>query len=82
MAGKANHRGFGHVRKLPSKRYQGSYIGPDSARQDVPQTAEPARSTLRAEGLTVALKTRLRTVVGILWSCPGEVSGGLVFHPL
>lgn len=32
MAGKANHRGFGYVRKLPSKRYQGSYIGPDLAR--------------------------------------------------
>jgi transposase len=32
MAGEANHRGFGYVRKLPSKRYQGSYIGPDLAR--------------------------------------------------
>ena len=32
MAGKANHRGFGYVRKLPSKRYQGSYIGPDLSR--------------------------------------------------
>ena len=32
MAGKANHRGFGYVRKLPSKRYQGSHIGPDLAR--------------------------------------------------
>jgi hypothetical protein len=32
MAGKANHRGLGYVRKVPSKRYQGSYIGPDLAR--------------------------------------------------
>lgn len=32
MAGKSNHRGFGYVCKLPSKRYQGSYVGPDLAR--------------------------------------------------
>ncbi len=38
MAGKSNHRGFGYVRKLPSKRYQGSYIGPDLARHSGPTT--------------------------------------------
>jgi integrase len=38
MAGKANHRGFGHVRKLPSKRYQASYIGPDLLRHSGPTT--------------------------------------------
>ena len=27
-AGTANHRGFGHLRRPPSKRYQASYIGP------------------------------------------------------
>lgn len=44
MAGKANHRGFGHVRKLPSKRYQASYIGPDLALK--PRTGELYRSLL------------------------------------
>jgi len=38
MAGKSNHRGFGYVRKLPSKRHQGSYIGPDLARHSGPTT--------------------------------------------
>lgn len=32
MAKKRTRRGFGHVRRLPSKRYQASYIGPDFAR--------------------------------------------------
>ena len=38
MAGTAKHRGFGHVRKLPSKRWQASYIGPDLARHAAQQT--------------------------------------------
>lgn len=38
MAGKANHRGFGHLRKLPSKRWQASYAGPDGGRHKAPQT--------------------------------------------
>lgn len=28
MANKSGHRGWGHIRKLPSGRYQASYIGP------------------------------------------------------
>jgi integrase len=32
MAGKQGHRGFGYVRKLPSKRFQASYLGPDGLR--------------------------------------------------
>ena len=31
-------RGFGAIRRLPSKRYQASYIGPDLARHVAPQT--------------------------------------------
>ncbi len=38
MAGKANHRGFGHLRRLPSKRWQASYQGPDLARYTAPRT--------------------------------------------
>ncbi|MBB5957706.1 integrase [Saccharothrix tamanrassetensis] len=38
MANKKNHRQFGHVRKLPSKRFQASYLGPDGQRRNAPET--------------------------------------------
>lgn len=40
MAGRAGRRGFGYVRKLPSGRWQVSYIGPDTARHVGPVTFE------------------------------------------
>jgi integrase len=33
-------RAFGYIRKLPSKRYQASYIGPDLRRHNAPDTFE------------------------------------------
>ncbi|CAN7314083.1 phage integrase central domain-containing protein [Knoellia sp. LjRoot47] len=38
MAGKANRRGFGYLRKLPSKRWQASYYGPDMGTHHAPRT--------------------------------------------
>lgn len=38
MAGKAGHRGWGYIRKLPSGRLQASYIGPDLMRHVGPTT--------------------------------------------
>lgn len=38
MAGKSKHRGWGHLRKLPSGRWQASYIGPDLDRHTAPVT--------------------------------------------
>lgn len=38
MPGKADHRGFGWIRKLPSGRWQASYIGPDLIRHTAPST--------------------------------------------
>ncbi|GAA2160622.1 phage integrase family protein [Humibacillus xanthopallidus] len=38
MANKPNKRGFGHLRRLPSKRWQASYVGPDLARHNSPTT--------------------------------------------
>lgn len=38
MAGKAGRRGWGWIRRLPSGRYQGSYIGPDGVRHRAPRT--------------------------------------------
>lgn len=40
MAGRANHRGFGWIRRLPSKRLQASYAGPDLQRHTAPHTFE------------------------------------------
>jgi hypothetical protein len=34
------HRRFGNVRKLPSGRYQASYLGPDGQRRNAPETFE------------------------------------------
>lgn len=38
MAGKPGRRGWGYVRRLPSKRWQASYIGPDSMRHKAQTT--------------------------------------------
>jgi integrase len=39
MPGKKGHRGWGHIRRLPSsRRYQASYIGPDLGRHVAPTT--------------------------------------------
>lgn len=38
MPGRAGRRGFGYIRRLPSKRYQASYTGPDQARHAAPHT--------------------------------------------
>lgn len=38
MAGKSNHRGFGYLRRMSSKRWQASYQGPDLGRHNAPRT--------------------------------------------
>jgi integrase len=38
MAGKKGHRSWGRIRRLPSKRYQANYVGPDLARHNAPST--------------------------------------------
>jgi hypothetical protein len=40
-------RSFGYIRRLPSKRYQASYLGPDLARHAAPDTLE---AKMDAEG--------------------------------
>ena len=57
MAGKAGHRGFGHVRRLPSKRWQASYVGPDQRRHKGPSTFQAKRDAeawLSAEHALIA----------------------------
>src|ERR1700757_649883 len=38
MRGKQARRGWGHIRRLPSKKFQASYIGPDVLRHTAPMT--------------------------------------------
>lgn len=38
MAGKPGRRGFGSMRRLPSKRWQATYTGPDGVRHNAPST--------------------------------------------
>jgi integrase len=38
MTGKRGRRGWGFIRRLPSQRYQASYIGPDLIRHTAPRT--------------------------------------------
>lgn len=66
MAGTRNHRGFGHVRKLPSKRYQASYIGPDGLRH---RASDTFTSKLDAEGW-LASENRLATSDD--WRAPAD----------
>lgn len=57
MPNRAGHRGFGHIRKLPSGRWQASYIGPDTARHRAAttfQTKQDAEGWLGAEHRLIA----------------------------
>lgn len=47
MAGKKGHRRFGAVRKLPSGRFQASYLGPDGRRHTAPETFPTERDADR-----------------------------------
>ncbi|HET9301220.1 MAG TPA: hypothetical protein VFO20_00445 [Propionibacteriaceae bacterium] len=49
----ANRRSFGYIRRLPSKRYQASYIGPDLGRHAAPDTFE---ANMDAKGGSVMSK--------------------------
>ena len=63
-------RSFGAIRRLPSKRYQASYIGPDLARHVAPQTFD-ARTD--AEGW-LARERRLSETED--WTPPAERASG------
>ncbi|MGH3477376.1 MAG: tyrosine-type recombinase/integrase [Nocardioidaceae bacterium] len=64
MAGKAGHRGFGHLRRLPSGRWQASYVGPDLARHNAPTTFEAK------EDGEEWLAARRREITGDDWQPP------------
>ncbi|MBA2389605.1 MAG: site-specific integrase, partial [Geodermatophilaceae bacterium] len=69
MAGTSQHRRFGWIRKLPSRRYQASYVGPDTARHRAPGTFA---AKIDAEGW---LASESRLIDSGAWSPPGERTG-------
>lgn len=66
MAGRAGHRGFGHLRKLPSGRVQASYVGPDTVRYLAPRTFD---TQIDAEGWLVDERRRISAGT---WLPPAE----------
>jgi integrase len=60
MAGKKGHRTWGRIRRLPSKRYQANYVGPDLVRHNAPTTFTTkmdAEAWLHAERRLIELGT-------------------------
>ena len=60
MAGRPNRRGWGWIRRLPSKRHQASYVGPDERRHNAPATFTvrmDAEAWLAAERRLIELDT-------------------------
>ena len=64
MAKKQSRRGFGAIRKLPSKRWQASYTGPDTIRHKAPVTFETS------EDAEAWLADRRREIRGDEWTPP------------
>ena len=66
MAKTTGANSWGHIRKLPSKRFQASYIGPDMHRHNAPETFS---TKLVAQGW---LASERRIVESGDWSSPSE----------
>src|SRR5687767_3259381 len=60
----AHRRGFGAIRKLPSRRYQASYVGPDTVRHTAPQTFQTR------EDAEAWLAARRAEITGDDWTPP------------
>lgn len=60
MAGTRGHRSWGRIRRLPSKRYQANYVGPDLVRHNAPTTFTTkmdAEAWLHAERRSIEMGT-------------------------
>ena len=64
MVGRADHRGWGWLRRLPSGRVQASYVGPDQARHTAPHTFD------NTDAATVWLTRERALVAGDEWTPP------------
>ena len=65
MAGKSGHRSWGWLRKLPSGRWQASYLGDDGRRHNAPRTFT---AKIDAEGW---LSSERRLLERDSWTPPG-----------
>jgi integrase len=63
---KKNHRSFGYIRKLPSKQYQASYVGPDGRRYYAPK---PFVAKSDADGFLAMEQTAINHGS---WTMPSE----------
>ena len=63
----ASRRGFGGIRRLPSKRYQASYTGPDTVRHNAPDTFDTR------EDAEAWLTDRRREIASGEWSAAGPI---------
>jgi integrase len=63
----AQRRGWGKIRRLPSGRYQASYVGPDLARHTAPDTFD---AKLDAEAWLAVERQRIAAGT---WASPGTV---------
>lgn len=66
MAGRANRRGFGAIKRLPNGRYHASYAGPDGRRHNAPGTYD---AKIDAEAW---LTQEQRAVAAGEWIAPSE----------
>jgi hypothetical protein len=67
-AARRHRRTFGHVRRLPSKRYQASYLGPDGGRHVAP-------TTFQSKGDADAwLSLQSAAIIEGRWHLPGPQS--------
>ena len=60
----SRRRGFGAIRKLPSRRWQASYVGPDTIRHQAPVTFETS------EDAEAWLTDRRREIKSEDWTPP------------
>lgn len=63
---KKNHRSFGYTRKLQSKQYQASYVGPDGRRYYAPK---PFVAKSDADGFLAMEQTAINHGA---WTMPAE----------
>lgn len=66
MANRRGKRGFGSIRTMPSKRYQASYVGPDTRRHFAPLTFDTKQD---AEGW---LGDERRLIAADTWTSPRD----------
>ena len=66
---KKNHRSFGYIRKLPSKTYQASYVGPDGKRYYAPR---PFAAKSDADGFLALEQTAINQGKWIVPADRGE----------